>query len=244
MSTVFENRPVAYTPVQEDEALHNSLIRERYEKLRNAEATQLSESISEAERTPYRAYESPRAAAPALAPERPERTADYPAFSAPPAREEGVRENTFAHTRVDSPLFTPETLDRTIQENYYDFAPTETPAEYAAVQTADMQAGAAVTEMPVSAVNVAATDTQESYGLSAFAMKMIAAFAGVVIALLGVIGINSYVIRKKTNQLKKLEQQRERLADETEELERRIEEATSYEKILQYAQEHGMELMP
>jgi len=54
MATVFENRPApAYTPPQEDAALHNALIKERYEKLKNAEATQLAESISEAERAPY-----------------------------------------------------------------------------------------------------------------------------------------------------------------------------------------------
>ena len=40
MATVFENRPApAYTPPQEDAALHNALIKERYEKLKNAEAT-------------------------------------------------------------------------------------------------------------------------------------------------------------------------------------------------------------
>ena len=56
MATVFENRPApAYTPPQEDAALHNALIKERYEKLKNAEATQLAESISEAERAPYAA---------------------------------------------------------------------------------------------------------------------------------------------------------------------------------------------
>lgn len=237
MVTASETRPTsAYTPVQEDEALHNSLIKERYERLKNAEATQLAESISAAERTPY---EEPRAAAPVIAPERPERQANYSAFSAPPVREEQPLTGTFVHTKVDSPLFTPETLDRTIQENYYDFAPIQTPAEFAAFQPADMQAGAAVTEMPVSAVNVAETEAQESYGLSTLAMKAIAAFAAVVITLLSVIGINSYVIRKKTNQLKKLEQQRSRLEDETDELERRIEEAKSYEKLLQFVEENG-----
>ena len=110
MATVFENRPApAYTPPQEDAALHNALIKERYEKLKNAEATQLAESISEAERAPYAA---PRAAASVLAPERPEKTA--PAFTAP-VPERTPLGNEVVHTKVDSPLFTPETLDRTIQ---------------------------------------------------------------------------------------------------------------------------------
>ena len=80
MATVFENRPApAYTPPQEDAALHNALIKERYEKLKNAEATQLAESISEAERAPYAA---PRAAASVLAPERPEHQSGFPAVHA------------------------------------------------------------------------------------------------------------------------------------------------------------------
>ena len=80
MATVFENRPApVYTPPEEEAALHNARIKERYEQLRNAEATQLAESISEAERAPYAAT---RASAPTLAPERPERTASYPAAPA------------------------------------------------------------------------------------------------------------------------------------------------------------------
>lgn len=93
MATVFENRPApAYTPPQEDAALHNALIKERYEKLKNAEATQLAESISEAERAPYAA---PRAAASVLAPERPEKTA--PAFTAPGSRKDSSRERSRTH---------------------------------------------------------------------------------------------------------------------------------------------------
>ena len=69
---------------------------------------------------------------------------------------------------------------------------------------------------------------------------LIAAFAAAVVMLLTVIGINSYVIRQKTNQLRNLEQRREQLVEETEALEAQIEEATSYEAILEYAQEHGM----
>lgn len=85
MATVFENRPApVYTPPEEEAALHNARIKERYEQLRNAEATQLAESISEAERAPYAAT---RASAPTLAPERPERTASYPAA---PATEEAA----------------------------------------------------------------------------------------------------------------------------------------------------------
>lgn len=236
MATVFENRPApAYTPPQEDAALHNALIKERYEKLKNAEATQLAESISEAERAPYAA---PRAAASVLAPERPEKTA--PAFTAP-VPERTPLGNEVVHTKVDSPLFTPETLDRTIRREDYDFAPSETPDVSAAdllaasVQTAG---GAAVAEMPVTAVNVGVRE--ESYGFSRFAKMVMAAFAALVIVMLTVICINTQVISSKSAQLRRLETQRQALVEENAALEGRIEEAKSPEKILEYAQEHGM----
>ena len=233
MATVFENRPApAYTPPQEDAALHNALIKERYEKLKNAEATQLAESISEAERAPYAA---PRAAASVLAPERPEKTA--PAFTAP-VPERTPLGNEVVHTKVESPLFTPETLDRTIQENYYDFAPTQMPAApVIPVQTAEMPAAAATAASVDAAV-------KESYGLNALAVKMIAAFAALVFTLLTIIGINSYVIRQKTMRLNQLEQRKERLVEQRSELEKDILEAQSYEKILEFVREHGMILDP
>ena len=75
MATVFENRPAPVSvPPEEEAALHNARIKERYEKLRNAEATQLSESFSEAERS---AYTAPKASAPTLAPERPRESFSY-----------------------------------------------------------------------------------------------------------------------------------------------------------------------
>lgn len=92
MATVFENRPApVYTPPEEEAALHNARIKERYEQLRNAEATQLAESISEAERAPYAAT---RASAPTLAPDRPERTA-FLSRPHPRRKERPVRPNTY-----------------------------------------------------------------------------------------------------------------------------------------------------
>ena len=221
MATVFENRPApVYTPPEEEAALHNARIKERYEQLRNAEATQLAESISEAERAPYAAT---RASAPTLATEGAPRTAEY------------------VHTKVNSSLFTPETLDRTIRREDYDFAPSETPDVSAAdllaasVQTAG---GAAVAEMPVTAVNVGVRE--ESYGFSRFAKMVMAAFAALVIVMLTVICINTQVISSKSAQLRRLETERQALVEENAALEGRIEEAKSPEKILEYAQEHGM----
>ena len=244
MATIFDNRTeTAYTPVREDEAtIHNANIKEKYRQLlQSAEEDQLSESFSRAER-------SSSARASVLSPERPsapERVS--PSFQPAPFRPEApAEEHVTVHTRVDSPLFTPEMLERTMRggeapvSDFGGAAEMYAPAAemYAAEMPAAVPMAPAVAEMPVAAVNTEAAE--ESYGLSAFAIRMIAAFAAAVVMLLTVIGINSYVIRQKTNQLRNLEQRREQLVEETEALEMQIEEATSYEAILEYAQKHGM----
>lgn len=242
MATVFENRPAPVSTRPEDEAaLHNAHIKERYEKLRNAEATQLSESFSEAERS---AYSAPGASASTLAPERPRETFSY--SSAP--TEEAPRTNGYVHTRVDSPLFTPETLDRTLRREDYGFmapvAPEEQKAEVneemAVSETVNVpvNAPAAPVEMPVTAVNV--EPRAEGYALNGLAKMVIAAFAALVIVMLTVICINTQVIRRKTVQLRNLEQRQEELVQENAELEKNIEDAKSFDKILEYAEEHGM----
>ena len=242
MATVFENRPAPVSTRPEDEAaLHNAHIKERYEKLRNAEATQLSESFSEAERS---AYSAPRASASTLAPERPRETFSY--SSAP--IEEAPRTNGYVHTRVDSPLFTPETLDRTLRREDYGFmapvAPEEQKAEVneemAVSETVNVpvNAPAAPVEMPVTAVNV--EPRAEGYALNSLEKMVIAAFAALVIVMLTVICINTQVIRRKTVQLRNLEQRQEELVQENAELEKNIEDAKSFDKILEYAEEHGM----
>lgn len=244
MATIFDNRTeTAYTPVREDEAtIHNANIKEKYRQLlQSAEEDQLSESFSRAER-------SSSARASVLSPERPSAPERVePSFQPAPFRPEApAEEHVTVHTRVDSPLFTPEMLERTMRggeapvSDFGGAAEMYAPAAemYAAEMPAAVPMAPAVAEMPVAAVNTEAAE--ESYGLSAFAIRMIAAFAAAVVMLLTVIGINSYVIRQKTNQLRNLEQRREQLVEETEALEMQIEEATSYEAILEYAQEHGM----
>ena len=244
MATIFDNRTeTAYTPVREDEAtIHNANIKEKYRQLlQSAEEDQLSESFSRAER-------SSSARASVLSPERPSAPERVePSFQPAPFRPEAPsEEHVTVHTRVDSPLFTPEMLERTMRggeapvSDFGGAAEMYAPAAemYAAEMPAAIPMAPAVAEMPVAAVNTEAAE--ESYGLSAFAIRMIAAFAAAVVMLLTVIGINSYVIRQKTNQLRNLEQRREQLVEETEALEMQIEEATSYEAILEYAQEHGM----
>jgi cell division protein FtsL len=199
MATIYETAiATEETVATREAAVHNARIKERYHQLLNAEATQLEESYEEARQ----AYAS--ASAPVLAPER---TVD-------PMPEQ------FGHTRVDSPLFTTETLERTLGGYATDIAPTQT------VQT------------PVTTVE--SEVRAETYGLTRFAKLAIAAFVGVVTIMMTVIGINSNVIARKSVRVRNLEQKKERLLEENEELQARIREATSYESILEYAEESGM----
>ena len=113
MATIFDNRTeTAYTPVREDEAtIHNAIIKEKYRQLlQSAEEDQLSESFSRAER-------SSSARASVLSPERPSAPERVePSFQPAPFRPEApAEEHVTVHTRVDSPLFTPEMLERTMR---------------------------------------------------------------------------------------------------------------------------------
>ena len=208
MSTVLE-KTETYTAVREDAAaLHNAQIRERYERLRNLEADQLAQ------------YEEERAQemrASVLAPERP----------ATRTVEQTPSVTKYTRTRGDYALFTPETLDRAIENN--------------AVQNVS----APVQAMPVIAVTQeTAVETEAQYSLSSLAKKVLVAFAMVVIALLSIIAVNTRIINQKRIKIEKLEQQRERLQEDNEDLQLRIQNATSEETMRQYAQENGMIQIP
>ena len=65
----------------------------------------------------------------------------------------------------------------------------------------------------------------------------------VIVAMLTMICINTQIIRQKKIQLKNLEQKKEQLMEQSEEIQRRIEAARSEETIRQYAVENGI-LLP
>jgi hypothetical protein len=226
MATIFDN-PNAYTPapVQEDEALHNALIKERYRQLQNAEETQLSESISAAHESSYQATQTATQTVDSVrAPERPEQTTYEPY-------------EPIGHTRVESPLFTTEMLEKTLRYNDEHLGASTQPIEKTASETVDVAAAPVQAAMPVSVASTAIQE--ETYGLSAFAIKMIAAFAAVVVVLLSIIGINSAIIRQKSVRLRELEEQKESLTEESAEMAQRLFAATSVETIMQWAEENG-----
>lgn len=87
-----------------------------------------------------------------------------------------------------------------------------------------------------------ATETVEEvhYSLTPLAKIVMAVFTFVVVAMLTLICVNTHIIRQKKIQLKNLEQKKEQLMEQSEEIQRRIEAARSEEAIRQYALENGL----
>ncbi|MBQ8319958.1 MAG: hypothetical protein IJX81_03665 [Clostridia bacterium] len=201
MATLTETKTTQQTPVVDAAAaLHNAQINERYLRLKNAVDEQFEEARVDAT--------TPRASV--LAPERPAEVI------AP-----DVERVEYGHTRVESPLFTAETLDRTLQRN----------AEVAATYAPEMPAYA-----PVEALAV----QTESYSLTSAAKKLIAAFVGTVTVMLSVIGINSRIISNNELKIAAVQAQNAEVVAQIEELRAQIEIAESEEAIAEFAQANGM----
>lgn len=198
MATLTETKTrVQQTAVDSAAALHNAQINERYLRLKNAVDEQFEEAKAEA-------Y-APRASV--IAPERPVQTA------APETVE-------FTHTRVDSPLFTAETLDKTLERNA-------------------VKEEAVILEMPV------ATPVQEtaatSYSLNMSAVKKaVAAFVGTVAVMLTAIGINTRIINANEAKIAMIEQKNAAVVAEIAELQEQIAIEESEEAIAAFAQANGM----
>ncbi len=182
--------------VENAAALHNAQINERYLRLKNAIDEQFEEVKAEA-------Y-APRASV--LAPEKPVETV------APETVE-------FTHTRVDSPLFTAETLDRTLERNAV--AEQET-----------------VLEMPTAAPTM---EVAPAYSLNMSAVKKaVAAFVGTVAVMLTAIGINTQIINANEAKIAMIEQRNAAVVAEIAELQQQIAIAESEETIAAFAQANGM----
>ena len=100
-----------------------------------------------------------------------------------------------------------------------------------------------VAPMPVQAVEpmrVTAMAVEAQYSLTPLAKVVMAVFACVIVAMLSLICANTYLINQKSVRIKNLEQKKEQLMEQSEELQRRIEEARSEETIRQFAESQGM----
>ena len=85
-----------------------------------------------------------------------------------------------------------------------------------------------------------ATASVERYALTPLAKIVMAVFTVVVVAMLAIIGVNSRIISQKKLQVKNLEQKREQLVEQHEEIQNRIEVAQSEESIRAWAESQGM----
>lgn len=162
------------------------------------------------------AQQTPRASV--LAPEA-------PTYVNAPAIEQAPQVTEFVHARVESPVFTTEKFNGMQAEAV---APVITPAPVAPMNV----------EVYAPTQAVVANETQ--YSFSPMAKKIFMAIAATATVMLSVIGINSGIIRRNSARLADLEAQEQALVSQNEELQRRIDAATSEETIIQFAQENGM----
>ncbi len=78
------------------------------------------------------------------------------------------------------------------------------------------------------------------YSLTPFAKVAMAVFTLLVVAMLVLIGINSQIMQRQSVRLKNLQEQRQELVEENEEVRRSIEELQSEASIMQRAIEAGL----
>lgn len=79
-----------------------------------------------------------------------------------------------------------------------------------------------------------------SYALTPLAKVIMAAFTFVVVAMLALICMNTQIIRQKSIRIQNLEEKKQQLLNQVNELDNRIAAAQSEETILQYALENGI----
>ncbi len=92
----------------------------------------------------------------------------------------------------------------------------------------------------VKPAQVTAVATEAHYSLTPLAKVVMAVFTFVVIAMLTMICVNTQLIRQKSLRIKNLEEKKEQLLEQNEEIQRRLEDMTSDEAIRSYAESQGM----
>lgn len=92
----------------------------------------------------------------------------------------------------------------------------------------------------VAPVQSVKTEMAAVYSLNPLAKMIIVAFTFLVVAMLTMICVNTQIIRQKSVRIKNLEEKKEQLLQEVQEINARIEAAQSEETIRRYAIENGM----
>ena len=183
----------------EEAQKHNAMINERYLKLQNAVADQISNDIAQKEKQAETVVEE---------------TPLYISPSNVATLEQAPRVTEYVASTAAA-LFTTQKFEAV--KAYEENAPVEMPA-------------------PVQAME---TSMEAQYSLSPLAKVVMAVFTFVIVAMLSMICVNTQIIRQKRVQLKNLEEKKEQLMEQSEEIQRRIEAAKSEETIRQYAEANG-----
>ena len=211
MELVRERQTAELTNVEAQR--HNAQIRERYRLLQSAEADQFAQEQYSAPVQEQVVIDSTPSFTPSI-------IGETPVMEQVPFVKDFVRE------RLVTDVFTSEKFEQT----------TIDPGVVTVVEPVVVP----VMEQTPVATTSESTEVAAHYSLSTFAKVIMAIFAAVVIALLSLIAYNSQVLNQKRIHIKNLEQKREQLLEQQEELQARIALAESEESILQWAQSQGM----
>ena len=195
MATATETK-TQVMPVVDEATVHNAGISERYLRLKNAIDEQFEEAKAQAT----------SARASVLSPERP------PEVVQPTQMEYG-------HTRVQSELFTVQTLDRTLERH----------AESVSVQP----------EIVLPSVQPQAQEDSYSLNMSVV-KKALLIFASTATVLLSIIGINTQIINATEARIAGLTQKNAEIVAEIEELQEKIAYEKSEEVIASFAEANGL----
>lgn len=116
-----------------------------------------------------------------------------------------------------------------------EYSPLFTTEKFERMQEAEVIAPTAAIA-PTQSVSLV---SEAQYALSSFAKVVMAVFTLVVVAMLTLICVNTQLINQKRVRIQNLEEKKEQLMEQYDELQARIEAATSEETILDYAQSQG-----
>lgn len=217
MATIMESITVEERIARQQAELHNAQIKERYRRLQNAEADQFAQSYTQETNA---AQYTVRASV--LAPEKP--VYSTPSVQETPIVEQVPQITEYVREKIENPVFTTE--------------------KFQSAQQAPVMGTAAepVMEIAVAPVvhTVSAVAAEPQYSLSRAAKIAMAAFGATVALMLTFIGINSGIIRQKTEQLNALERGNQELRMQNAELEERLQNAKSEDAIREYALSQGM----
>lgn len=95
-------------------------------------------------------------------------------------------------------------------------------------------------EVAPTPVASAVVSTQAQYSLTPLAKVVMAVFTFVIVAMLTMICINTHMLGQKRVKIQNLEEKKEQLMEQYEDIQRRIEAAQSEEAIREYALSQGM----